>query len=179
MRAPTSGHDPLAAGEHPGDRDLRDRRALLLGDRAKRLDELEVALEVLAAEAGRVAAEVRGAGLAVAAPVAAEQPARENAVGGDADPELLAGRQDLGLDPARDQRVLDLQVADRMGRVGAPDRLGADLREADVANVPGLNHLADRPDRLLDRDRRGCSGRAGRCRRDRYRAGAACRRGSS
>ena len=51
-------HDVVAAGEHPGDRDLRDGRALRLGDRAQRLDEREVALEVLAGEAGRVAAEV-------------------------------------------------------------------------------------------------------------------------
>ena len=51
-------HDVLAAREHPGDRDLGDRRALLCGDRAQRLDEREVAIEVLAGEAGGVAAEV-------------------------------------------------------------------------------------------------------------------------
>jgi hypothetical protein len=79
----------------------------------------------------------------------AEQPPRENAIGGHADPELLAGGQDLGLDPAREQRVLDLQVADRVGGVGAPDRVSADLLEADVAAVPGGDHLADRPDNPL------------------------------
>ena len=35
----------------------------------------------------------------------------------------------LVLDPARDERVLDLQVGDRTGLVGAADGFGADLRE--------------------------------------------------
>ena len=48
----------VAAREHPGDRDLRDGRALRLGDLAQRLDEREVVLEVLAAEARAEAAEV-------------------------------------------------------------------------------------------------------------------------
>ena len=85
-------------------------------------------------------------------PVPGEEAAGEDAVGGDADPELAAGGQDLLLDPARDQRVLDLQVGDGMHGVRPADRLGADLGEADVADVARLDHLRDRADRLLDRD---------------------------
>ena len=78
-------------------------------------------------------------------------PRLEHAVGGDRDAERATGRQDRGLDPARDQRVLDLQIADRMRRGGAADRLGADLGEADVAHVARLDELGDRADGLLDR----------------------------
>jgi hypothetical protein len=35
--------------------------------------------------------------------------------------------------------------------VGAPDRLGSGLGQADVADVAGLHHLGDSADRLLDR----------------------------
>ena len=59
--------------------------------------------------------------------------------------------EDLVLDAARDQRVLDLQVGDRVHRGGAADRLGADLGEPDVAHVAGLDQLGDRADGLLDR----------------------------
>jgi hypothetical protein len=110
-------------------------------------------VEILALEARAEAAEVARRQLAVGAPVAAEQAAREHAVGGHADPELAQRGQDLGLDAARDQRVLDLQVADRVNGRGTADRVCPGLREADVAHVPGLHHLGDRADRLLDRDR--------------------------
>jgi hypothetical protein len=42
--------------------------------------------------------------------MSADQPARQHAIGGDADAELPASRQDLVLDAARDQRVFDLQI---------------------------------------------------------------------
>ena len=57
-------------------------------------------------------------------PVAADQAARQHAIGGDADAELAAGGQDRLLDAARDQRIFDLQVDDRMHRGGTADRLG-------------------------------------------------------
>jgi hypothetical protein len=144
-------HDVVAAVQHPGDRGLRDRRPLRLGDLAQGVDEAKVALAVLAGEARRVRAEVGGGQLAVGREVPADEAAAQDAVGGDPDPELAAGRQDLGLDAARDQRVLDLQVADRVRRRRAADRVRADLRQADVAHVAGLHELGDRADRLLDR----------------------------
>ena len=113
-----------------------------------------------------------------ARPVAADQPAREHAVGGHADAELPARGQDLVLDAARDQRVLDLQVADRVH--GAARRIvsGADLRQPDVADVAGLDHLGDGADRLLDRHAPGRAAPGGRCRCSRRRAASASRRGS-
>ena len=154
-RSPAAGADQrddvLAAREHPGDRHLGDARARVLGDAAQRLDQRQVALEVLALEARAERPEVALPQVAVLRPVTRDQPAGKHAVRGDRDAELAAGGQDLLLQAARQQRVLDLQVGDRVDGGGAADRLGADLGQADVAHVAGLDHLRDRPDRLLDR----------------------------
>jgi hypothetical protein len=61
----------------------------------------------------------------------AEQPAREHIVRGDADAQVAQRGQDLRLDATRDQRVLDLQVGDRVHRVRPADRVGADLGQAE------------------------------------------------
>ena len=53
--------------------------------------------------------------------------------------------QDLGLDPAREQRVLDLEVRDRVHGGGAADGLRADLGEADVPDVAGSTSSAIAP----------------------------------
>src|ERR1700722_15389962 len=50
---------------------------------------------------------------------AAEQPARQDAVGGYADAELGEQRKDPRLGAATDERVLDLQIDDGMHRVSA------------------------------------------------------------
>src|SRR5436190_14872178 len=106
--------DVLTAREHPGDRQLGDRRPPCLGQRAQTLYEREVAGPVLAGEARRVRAKVRRLELALGSEVTADQTAAENAVGRDRDAQLAARRKDLRLDAARDQGVLDLQIADRM-----------------------------------------------------------------
>ena len=54
------GDDVLAAGKHPGDRDLGDGHALRLGDGAQSLDEDEVAFKVLPAESRHVGAHITG-----------------------------------------------------------------------------------------------------------------------
>ena len=61
------------------------------------------------------------------------------------------GREDLALDPAAHQRILDLQCDDPVDALRAADRVDAHLRETDVAHVTGLHQLGDRADRLLDR----------------------------
>ena len=66
-------------------------------------------------------------------------------------PSSRRGRQDFILDAARDQRIFDLQIADRMHGGGAADRFGAHLRQADMADIAGLHHVGDGADRLLDR----------------------------
>ena len=108
--------------------------------------------EIVGLKARHAAADVAGRDSLGRVIAAADQPAREHPVGGDRDPELAAGGQDRPLDAARDQRVLDLEVDDRVHGGRAADRVGADLREADVAHVAGLHQLRDRADGLLDRD---------------------------
>src|SRR6185437_14387460 len=85
---------------------------------------------------------------------AADEATGEDAVGGDPHAELAARRQDLVLDVALQQGVLDLQVGDRGDRGRPPDRRGADLREPDVPQVALLDQLGDRADGVLDRDGR-------------------------
>ncbi len=85
-------------------------------------------------------------------PVTGEEAAGEHAVGSDADPELAAGGQDLLLDPARDERVLDLHVGDGCTACARRIVSAPDLGEAEVADVAGLDQLGDRTDRLLDRE---------------------------
>ena len=68
--------------------------------------------------------------------MAADQPTREHAVSRDPDPQLAQVGKDPVLDAAGDQRILDLQIADRMHRVRATDRVGADLRQADYRTYP-------------------------------------------
>ena len=65
-----------------------------------------------------------------------------------------ASREDLGFGSAADQRVFNLQVADRMDRVGAANRVRSHLRQADRANVAGLHEVRDRADGVLDGDGR-------------------------
>ena len=83
---------------------------------------------------------------------AGEKAAPERRVGDEADPQLAAGRQDLGLRVARPERVLGLHGGDRMDGVRAADRVGRGLAEADVAHLALLDELAHRADRLLDRN---------------------------
>ena len=53
-----------------------------------------------------------------------------------------------------EQRPLALQRGDRVHRMGAPDRVGRRLGDAEVADLAGRDELAHRPERLLDRDGR-------------------------
>lgn len=51
-------------------------------------------------------------------------------------------------------RESDLQVGDRVHRLGAAERLGPRFREAHLTDEPRLDHLGDRTDGLVDRHRR-------------------------
>ena len=65
-----------------------------------------------------------------------------------------SGGKNLGFGSAADQRVFDLEIADRMDRLGAADGVRSHLRQADGANVPGLHQVGDRADGVFDRNRR-------------------------
>ena len=78
--------------------------------------------------------------------------------GDEADSELAARVEDLGLGVARPERVLGLQRGDRVHRVRAADRLGRRLAQAEVAHL-ALARRA-RPSRRWS-PRSGPSGRRG------------------
>ena len=168
-------HDIRAARQNPGDGDLGDRRALGGGDGAQRLDQREVAVDVLAAEAGRMVAEIARR-RPVLRPVAADETARKHAIGGDADAELAAGGQDVVLDAARDQRIFDLQVDDGVDGGGPADASRRRLRTGRCGGrsrpSPGRRWRR----RCLRSARWGRAAPAGRCRHSRCRGAAACRR---
>src|SRR5262249_32701807 len=68
----------------------------------------------------------------------------------DPDSQLARGGKDFGLDVAGGERVLDLQIDDRVHGSRPPERLRPDLGQADVTDVPGLDQVGERPDDLLD-----------------------------
>ena len=86
-----------------------------------------VGLTGLGGEAGDGAANVGAVEGRRRADLAGEEPLAERAEGDQADPELLQGRDDLGLGLPPPQRVLGLQGGDRLDGVGASDRLWAGL----------------------------------------------------
>ena len=143
-------HDAGPLGEHPGDRELRSRAALLGRDPAQGLDHLLIPFEVAAGEAGQMAAEVARAPRLRSG----EESARQHPVGGH--PHAQGGErgEDVGFGSAADQRILDLEVGNGVDTMRAADRLGAHFREPDGADVSGFDHLRDRADGVLDRDAR-------------------------
>src|SRR6185437_3300638 len=83
--------------------------------------------------------------------MSADQPTRQHAVRSDANAQLATRRQNFRLDTARGERVLDLQIADRMYGMGTPQGRGAHLGQTDITHIPCLDHLADGTYRVLDR----------------------------
>ena len=70
--------------------------------------------------------------------------------GNEADAQLAQQRQQLGLRVAGPQGVLGLQRGDRVHGVGAADRGGASLGQADVADFALRDQLGQSADGLLD-----------------------------
>ena len=84
---------------------------------------------------------------------AGQEAASEWAVRDETDSQLAAGGQDGVLDLAREDRVLALHRADRVDRVGAPQRCRRALRESEEAHFAGLDQAGHGTDGLFDRRR--------------------------
>jgi hypothetical protein len=108
-------HDVLAAAERPGDGELRHGDAAPRRDGCQRFHQRGVLPEILAFEAR----QVRALHDLALHRRCRDQPARQHAIGGDADPQRAQLGQDASFDAARDERILDLQVAHRRHRMGA------------------------------------------------------------
>src|SRR5262249_7544493 len=111
----------------------------------------DIALEVAFLEAWMVAASVVGCQVRLHLEGRSEETAAQGAIGHEADAELADRGEDLRLEIAGPERILRLERRDRMGAVGAPDRLGAGLREAEIAHLPRCDELRHRAYRVLDR----------------------------
>src|SRR5207248_9149207 len=92
--------------------------------------QLQVPREVLALKARIAAPPVVRGEIFVAPDLAREEAAPQRAVGDKADAQLAARGQNLVLRVATPERVLRLERADRVRRVGAPDGRRGGLREA-------------------------------------------------
>ena len=108
----------------------------------------------LALEARQVAAVVAGRERLRQALHAGQQAAAERRVRDQRRAEFAAGRQNLGLDVAREERVLGLQRGDRVHRGRALERRRRDLRQTERADLAGAHQPGHRADRLLDRHSR-------------------------
>lgn len=88
------------------------------------------------------------------------RPRDSTPIRGDANAKRATRRQNLGLDSARQERVLDLQIGDRVHRLSAPHCVGPRLRQGSIADVSRLHHVHNRADRVLDRHGRVDSSKA-------------------
>src|SRR5579863_9704385 len=141
-------HDVRPLREHPRNRNLRHADTTRAGDPAQLLNQTQIFFDVAGLESWAVVAEVARR-IPVLAPMTADQPARKNAVRGDANPELPTSGKDAVFNATRYQRIFDLQVSDGVHRGGSTQGGGADLGQAYVAHVASLYQLRDGADRLL------------------------------
>jgi hypothetical protein len=129
------GNDIGALRRHPRDCDLCHRSADRVGNRPQAFDKRQVGVQFRPWKRGLMLRYVPSPARAFDQwPLISPR----ETIGGDADAELKARRQNLVLDPARDQRVFDLQVADGVDGLRAPDGVGTDFGEADVTHMAGL-----------------------------------------
>ena len=103
-------------------------------------------------EAGHVSPRITLGQVGERAEVTGRKP-RPSGLGAEADAQLAAYRQHRFLRLAKPHRVLTLKRRNRVHGVRTPQRLGAALRQADVADLPGLHELRQRADGFLDRHR--------------------------
>ena len=134
--------DVIALGEQPGQRDLRRCGAGLGGDGLDLVDDGQVALEVLAGEAGVGLAPVVVGDVVGGTDLAGEETVAKRGVGDEADAQPAQQRQQFGLGVAGPQRVLGLQRGDRVDGVGAADRAGASLNAGELRSAGGCHVIA-------------------------------------
>ncbi|MDT5251421.1 MAG: hypothetical protein QOH07_356, partial [Mycobacterium sp.] len=103
LAGPDERDDVVALGIHPCDRDLRDGHTEFGCHVSQPLDQGQVAVQVLAAEAWAVCPEIIGA-LPMRRPMSADQAARQHPVGRYADAQFAAGAEDFTFQAAGDQR---------------------------------------------------------------------------
>ena len=139
-------------GEHPRDRELAEGDAEVARQRVQPAHDAEVAPQALPGEGARLAPPVVGGEGRALVDAPGQQPARQGAVGEHADVVRARVGEDLLLDLALEQVVRGLQ---HLHRPHGLERLHLGhvvVRDPDVADLALLDHLLERPRRLLLRD---------------------------
>ena len=90
-----NGHDVLALREHPGQRELRRRAALLARNALDTFEQRQILVEILALETRRLPPVVVLRQVAGRLEAPGQEAAPERAIGDEADAELAAGGEDL------------------------------------------------------------------------------------
>src|SRR5689334_2327853 len=129
LGGPGNRYDPGLLRQHPGERDLRWRGVLLVGERLQPRDERQVGLAVLLRESWHDVAEVRWIERRLVVDRAGEKAFPEGAEGHEPDAEFLERWQGLAFRLAPPERVLALKRRDRLDSVRAADCLRAGFRE--------------------------------------------------
>src|SRR5712692_2683101 len=152
--------DPLGAGdrddirplgEQPGEDELGGGATLVARDRRELPDQREILVEIGLGETRVAPAAITLRDVGGILHLAGQQAAAERRIGDVGDAELAGRAQGFLRLGAVEQRVFALNGGDRMDAVGATDRLGPRLAEAEGANLALLDQLGHGADRLLDR----------------------------
>src|SRR6185312_3509630 len=143
--------DVLALRQHPGERQLRGRAALLLSHLLDFADERDVLLEILPLEARVIAAEIVLGEVVRRLELAGEEPAAERRISDIADAQLAHRGKHFGLRVAAPQRQLRLYGGDLVDLVRLADRLGRRFGKAEEADLPLLFQARHFAHRVLDR----------------------------
>ncbi len=146
-------HEVVALREQPRERELRQGAMVSRRDLAKRDQQRLVSGKIFRLEArprdGCSDVVFSDVGY-VAAPAGEELP-RQRRERYERDAKLGAACENLLLGRARPQRVLGLHRGDRMHRVRAAQAVGADLGQADGADLALFDQARQRADAFLDR----------------------------
>jgi hypothetical protein len=121
------------------------------GYRFERLQQRDVAFEVVGIEARMIATSILRLELVQRLDRGGEEPAPEGGVSHKGDPELAAGREDVLFHVARPQRVLGLERNERMHFVRAPQGRHARLGKREIAHLALVDQLFHCAHGILDR----------------------------
>jgi hypothetical protein len=144
------GDHVVALARDPRQGQLTGGDALFGGKLAQGGDDGEVVVQVVIGEPRQSAAHVVGRQLGGGGDRSGQEAATERREGHDADTQLAAGRQHLGLDLPGPQRPLALQRGHRVHGVRAADRRRRCLGDAEVANLARGNEFGQGAPGLLD-----------------------------
>src|ERR1700741_1286187 len=146
-----NGDDVLALREHPGQRELRRRAALLTGNFFNALRKGDVLVQRIALEARMLQAAVALGQVGLAVHRAGQHAAAERRVGDERDAELPGRLEGLLSLFSVQQGIFVLHGGNGMHLVRAMDGLGTRLRQTQRAHFALLDEALHRADRVLDR----------------------------